>query len=144
MPYPREITDPMREDLVRIGVTELRTPAEVDERIQEGSGTLLLFVNSVCGCAAGMARPGLALSMQNAVKPDEIATVFAGVDTEATARARSYFSEYPPSSPQIALFKDGKFVQLIQRHQIEGTSAPEVAQKLISLYETHCTAPAQS
>ncbi|MCA9727959.1 MAG: BrxA/BrxB family bacilliredoxin [Candidatus Eisenbacteria bacterium] len=139
MPYPQELTDPMREELVRMGVTELRTPGSVDEEIEKGSGTLLLFVNSVCGCAAGMARPGLALSLQNSSKPDRVATVFAGVDTEATARARTYFSDYPPSSPQIALFKDGKFVQLIQRHQIEGTSAPEVAHKLISMYEAHCT-----
>lgn len=143
MPYPQELTDPMRQELVRIGVTELRTPAEVDAEIGRKSGTLLLFVNSVCGCAAGMARPGLALSLQNAIKPDQVATVFAGVDTEATARVRSYFSQYPASSPQIALFKDGEFVSLIQRHQIEGTSAPEVARKLIGLYETHCTSPAQ-
>lgn len=144
MPYPQELTEPMRQELVRIGVTELRTPSDVDEQIGRKSGTLLLFVNSVCGCAAGMARPGLALSLQNSVKPDEVATVFAGVDTEATARVRSYFSQYPASSPQIALFKDGEFVHLIQRHQIEGTSAPDVAQKLISLYETHCASPAKS
>lgn len=142
MAYPREMTEPMRAELIRLGVTELKTPQEVDQTLQNSQGTVLVFVNSVCGCAAGMARPGLALSMQHDTLPDKIATVFAGVDTEATQRARGYFPEWPPSSPQVALFKDGKMVQLIQRHQIEGTSAPEVASKLIAMYDTHCKATA--
>lgn len=139
MSYPVELTDPMRAELVRIGVTELRTPDEVDAVLQEASGTTLVFVNSVCGCAAGMARPGLALSLTHDALPDRVATVFAGVDREATARVRSYFADYPPSSPQVALFKDGKMVRLIQRHQIEGTSAPEVAAKIIAAFDEYCT-----
>ena len=138
MGYPTELTDPMRLELVRMGVTELRTPDDVDRELQDQTGTTLVFVNSVCGCAAGMARPGLALSLTNDVRPDKVVTVFAGVDKEATAQVRSYFSEYPPSSPQVALFKDGRMVRLVQRHQIEGTSAPEVASKLVTAYEEHC------
>jgi putative YphP/YqiW family bacilliredoxin len=139
MTYPTELTDPMRTELVRIGVTELRTPEEVDSELQGQSGTTLVFVNSVCGCAAGMARPGLALSLTHDSTPDRVVTVFAGVDKDATVRAREYFSEYPPSSPQVALFKDGRMVHLIQRHHIEGTSAPEVASKLIAAYDEHCS-----
>ena len=107
MAYPRELTDPMRAELIRLGVTELKTPQEVDQTLQNSQGTVLVFVNSVCGCAAGMARPGLALSMQHDTLPDKIATVFAGVDTEATQHVRGYFPEWPASSPQVALFKDG-------------------------------------
>ncbi len=125
MAYPAELTNPMREELVHLGVQELRTPEDVDAVLQN-HGTTLVFVNSVCGCAAGMARPGLALALQHDTLPDRVATVFAGVDTEATAQARSHFSEHPASSPQIALFKDGELVYLIQRHEIEGTSAEAV------------------
>ena len=139
MPYPKELTDPMREDLVRMGVKELRTPEDVDQAMAAGDGTTLVFVNSVCGCAAGMARPGLALSLTNETLPDRVVSVFAGVDTDATARAREFFEEYPPSSPQVALFKDGKLVHMIQRHQIEGSSAQAVAQQLISAYDTNCS-----
>ncbi len=139
MSYPPHLTDPMREDLARIGVTELRTADDVDQTLKDSKGAVLVFVNSVCGCAAGMARPGLALSLTNGVVPDQVTTVFAGVDKEATEQARSYFGEYPPSSPQIALFKDGEVVNVIQRHQIEGTSAQDVAGLLISAYDTHCT-----
>ena len=138
MAYPTELTDPMRTELVRIGVTELRTPEEVDSELQGHTGTTLVFVNSVCGCAAGMARPGLALSLTHDSVPDKVVSVFAGVDKEATTRVREYFPEYPPSSPQVALFKDGKLVHLMQRHQIEGTSAPQVASKLITAYEEYC------
>lgn len=139
MPYPPEMVEPMRRELTDIGVKELRTPEEVDAVLQPGQGTVLLFVNSVCGCAAGSARPGLAqaLSQASAV-PDRVTTVFAGVDTEATARARSYFGEYPPSSPQVALFRDGKLAHLVQRHQIEGRSADLVAAALQSALEEHC------
>ena len=138
MAYPTELTDPMRAELVRIGVTELRTPEDVIAELDGQAGTTLVFVNSVCGCAAGMARPGLALSLTHDTTPDRVVTVFAGVDKDATTRVRQYFPEYPPSSPQVALFKDGKVVHLIQRHQIEGTSAPEVASKLIAAYDAHC------
>lgn len=136
--YPAEFTEPMRGELVRIGVEELRTPDDVDQIMKEKEGTTLVFVNSVCGCAAGMARPGLALAMMHEVVPDRVATVFAGVDTEATARARSYFGEYQPTSPQIALFKDGKLVDVIQRHQIEGTNAQAVAAKLVTAFDSYC------
>jgi putative YphP/YqiW family bacilliredoxin len=136
--YPTELTDPMREELVHLGVEELRTPEDVDRVLSEKTGTTLVFVNSVCGCAAGMARPGLTLALQNEVLPGKATTVFAGVDTEATARVRSYFSEYPPSSPQVALFKDGKLVHLIQRHQIEGTTPEEVASKLVAAFKEYC------
>jgi putative YphP/YqiW family bacilliredoxin len=129
----------MREELVRMGVQELRTPEDVDKVLQGEAGTTLVFVNSVCGCAAGMARPGLALAMQSGVLPDKIATVFAGVDSAATEQARSYFSEYPPSSPQVALFKDGKLADLLQRHQIEGTSPEAVAEKLTQIFSQHCS-----
>lgn len=130
----------MREELIRMGLQDLRTPEQVDQLLAEPQGTTLVFVNSVCGCAAGMARPGLALSLMHEVLPDRVATVFAGVDTEATARARSYFAEYPASSPQVAFFKDGNLVEVIQRHQIEGTSAAAVASKLTALFDEHCSA----
>lgn len=140
MPYPRELTDPMREELVRMGVQELRTPQDVENVLEGSEGTTLVFVNSVCGCAAGMARPGLALSLTHSTVPDRVVSVFAGVDGEATARARGYFGEYPPSSPQVALFKDGKLVHMMQRHQIEGSSAQAVAQQLIGAYDANCSA----
>ncbi len=136
--YPAAFTEPMRMEIQEMGVEQLRTPEEVDQLLKPGAGTVLVFVNSVCGCAAGMARPGLALSLESAVKPDHVASVFAGVDLEATERARSYFADYPPSSPQAALFKDGKLVELIQRHQIEGTSPQAVRDKLVHAYEAHC------
>ncbi|MBK8229560.1 MAG: BrxA/BrxB family bacilliredoxin [Candidatus Eisenbacteria bacterium] len=136
--YPAEFTEPMRGEIQAMGVRELRTPEEVDAVLKPGTGTVLVFVNSVCGCAAGMARPGLALSMESPVKPDHVVTVFAGVDMEATAQARSYFEDYPPSSPQAALFKDGKVVELIQRHHIEGTSATAVRDKLVAAHEKYC------
>src|SRR5512140_271922 len=125
MPYPPEMVQPMRQELTSAGVRELRTPREVDEVLQPGRGSVLVFVNSVCGCAAGAARPGLLRALANPVLPDAITTVFAGVDVEATARARSYFAEFPPTSPQVALFRDGKLVELIQREQIQG-QPPEV------------------
>ena len=139
MPYPPELVEPMRRELTSIGVQELRTPREVDELLEPGQGSVLLFVNSVCGCAAGTARPGLALALRHEHVPDTVATVFAGVDTEATARARSYFADYPPSSPQVALFRDGKLVRLIPRHQIEGRSAHEVAGALCQLFDKYCS-----
>jgi putative YphP/YqiW family bacilliredoxin len=121
--YPEFMIAPMREELTRFGVRELRSAAEVDQAITETAGTTMVVVNSVCGCAAGKARPGVALALQNAVKPDQVATVFAGADVEATDRARSYFTGYPPSSPSIALLKDGKLLYMMERHQIENQEA---------------------
>ena len=127
MPYSPLLVQPMREELTSIGVEELRTAADVDRFMQAGEGTAMLVVNSVCGCAAGMARPGVRLALEEGPRPDRAATVFAGQDLEATARARGYFNEIPPSSPSIALFKDGELVWFLPRHRIEGRSAHEVA-----------------
>jgi putative YphP/YqiW family bacilliredoxin len=135
--YPPELTEPMRQELVEIGVRDLRTPEAVDGLLNNEKGSVLLFVNSVCGCAAGTARPGLALALRHSVKPEVVATVFAGVDTEATRQARNHFSEYPPSSPQIALFRDGKLVEMFQRHQIEGRDAFAVADALTAAFDQH-------
>jgi putative YphP/YqiW family bacilliredoxin len=127
----------MREDLTRVGVQELRTSEDVDTALQDQTGTSVVFVNSVCGCAAGKARPGFALSLQNETKPDKVFTVFAGQDKEATAKARAYFADMPSSSPSIAFFKDGKFIGMIHRHQIESRSAEMIAGELKSIYDTH-------
>lgn len=137
MPYPVELVDPMRQELTSAGIKELRTPDEVDAVLGPGKGSVLVFVNSVCGCAAGAARPGLLEALQATPLPDVIATVFAGVDTEATARARTYFKNYAPSSPQVALFRNGELVHLMQRHQIEGRTPQEVAQALRRAFEQH-------
>ena len=137
--YDERLVTPMRQDLVSAGFTELRTPDEVDATLKDSSGTVLLMVNSVCGCAAGRARPGVKLALRSASsKPDKLATVFAGQDPEPTARARSYFAGNPPTSPQVALFKDGKLVYLMQRHMIEGREASEIADDLARAFETHC------
>ena len=138
MPYPEIMIAPMREDLTRLGAEELKTPEEVDETIRNSKGTLMVVVNSICGCAAGKARPGVALALQNEVKPDKIATVFAGADIEATERARSYFTGYGPSSPSIALMKDGELVYMLERYQIEGRNANEIAGELTQAFEKHC------
>ena len=110
MGYPTETTEPLRRELIDLGVRDLRTPEEVDALLRDEKGSVLLFVNSVCGCAAAAARPGLALALRHELKPEVVATVFAGVDAEATRQARSHFAEYPPTSPQIALFREGKLV----------------------------------
>jgi len=128
----------MREDLTRLGVEELTTAAAVDETIQNSQGTLMVVVNSICGCAAGKARPGVALALQSETKPDKIATVFAGADIEATERARSYFTGYRPSSPSIALLKDGKLVYMLERFQIEGRDAQQIAGELTKAFEQYC------
>jgi putative YphP/YqiW family bacilliredoxin len=128
----------MREDLTRLGVEELRTPDAVDETIRNSKGTLMVVVNSICGCAAGKARPGVALALQHEVKPDKVATVFAGADIEATERARSYFSGYGPSSPSIALLKDGELVYMLERYQIEGRDAHQIAGELTQAFEKYC------
>lgn len=138
MPYDPRLVQPMREELTRIGVQELRTASEVDTFMGNKTGTSMIVVNSVCGCAAGMARPGVRLALQGAVKPDRIATVFAGQDVEATARAREYFSQFPPSSPSIALFKDGEVVEFVPRHAIEGRDALHVANWLSEAFNKHC------
>jgi putative YphP/YqiW family bacilliredoxin len=139
MPYPEIMIRPMREDLTRLGVEELRTADAVDETIRNSKGTLMVVVNSICGCAAGKARPGVALALQNNVKPDKVATVFAGADIEATERARSYFTGYGPSSPSIALLKDGELVYMLERYQIEGRDANQIAGELTQAFEKHCS-----
>ena len=138
MPYPEIMIRPMREDLTRLGVEELRTPEAVDSTIQDSKGTLMVVVNSICGCAAGKARPGVALALQNTKKPDQVATVFAGADIEATERARSYFTGYGPSSPSIALLKDGQLVYMLERFQIEGRDAHQIAGELAQAFEKYC------
>ncbi|HET6851194.1 MAG TPA: BrxA/BrxB family bacilliredoxin [Pyrinomonadaceae bacterium] len=139
MPYPEIMIRPMREDLTRLGAEELRTPEQVDETIRNSKGTLMVVVNSICGCAAGKARPGVALALQNEVKPDKVATVFAGADIDATERARSYFTGYGPSSPSIALLKDGELVYMLERYQIEGRNAHEIAGELTQAFEKYCS-----
>jgi putative YphP/YqiW family bacilliredoxin len=136
--YPNVLVIPMREDLTKLGVRELRTPKEVDEVITNREGTTLLIINSVCGCAAGNARPAVKLALQHHILPDNLTTVFAGQDQEATAQARSYISDYPPSSPSIALFKNGKLANMIQRSQIEGRTPDQIATDLIQAFDTYC------
>ena len=138
MSYPDFFVAPMRQELTRLGVRELRTSADVDASIRETPGTLMIVVNSVCGCAAGKARPGVALALQHTVKPDVVATVFAGADAEATEQARGYFTGYPPSSPAIALLRDGKLIYMMERHQIENQEAQEIAAQLTAAFDTHC------
>jgi bacilliredoxin len=137
--YDERLVAPMREELTSLGFRELRTPAEVDGAIPGNAGTMLLMVNSVCGCAAGRARPGVRLALQQAtIRPQQLATVFAGQDREATARAREYFEGQSPTSPQVALFKDGRLVYLMQRHQIEGREAPAIAADLTAAFAKYC------
>jgi putative YphP/YqiW family bacilliredoxin len=138
MPYPEYICTPMREELTTAGFEELKTPEQVDQTIPSTQGTMLLMVNSVCGCAAGTARPGVRLSLQGDKKPEKLVTVFAGQDMEATAQARKYTIPYPPSSPAIALFKDGKLVHFIERHHIEGRSAQMIAENLKAAFDEYC------
>lgn len=138
MPYPESLVAPMRAEMTRMGARELRTVAEVDAVLGEAVGTTLVFVNSVCGCAAGGARPALQLALGHATRPDRTVTVFAGQDLEATARARSYFGEYQPSSPSMALLRDGEVVHFVHRHQIEGRSPQTVAADLTQAFDAHC------
>ena len=138
MPYPEYLVAPMREELTSLGVKELRTSDAVDQAVQGTPGTLMIVVNSVCGCAAGKARPGIALALTNAVTPDVSATVFAGADTAATNRARDYFTGYPPSSPCVALLKGGKLVYMMERHQIESRGAQAIAADLVAAFDKHC------
>ena len=138
MPYPEEVIRPMREELTRLGVQELRTPEAVDETLKNSTGTIMVVVNSICGCAAGKARPGIALALQHDIRPDRVATVFAGADIEATERARSYFTGYLPSSPSIGLLKDGELVYMMERHQIEGKGPTEIAEELKRAFGQWC------
>ncbi len=140
MPYDPRLVAPMRDEMVRMGAEELKTVAEVDEALGDQKGTMLVFVNSVCGCAAGNARPALAQALKHAVLPQRVVTVFAGQDLDATARARQYFSEYQPSSPSMALMRDGEVVHFIHRHQIEGQAPQAVASNLTAAFEKFCGA----
>ncbi|GFN29906.1 BrxA/BrxB family bacilliredoxin [Paenibacillus xylaniclasticus] len=136
--YMLDMVQPMRDDLTRLGIQELRTPEQVEESIPNAKGTALVVVNSVCGCAAGQCRPGVALALSHDVIPDHLYTVFAGQDKEATAKAREYFAPYPPSSPSIAVMKDGELVHFIERHQIENRSAEEIAADLTAAFDRFC------
>jgi len=137
--YPEQLVAPMRLDLTEVGFTELKTAAEVDEYLKNQKGTALLVINSVCGCAAGAARPGIKWALQNSAKrPDALATVFAGVDKEAVAKAREYTLPYPPSSPSIALFKDGELVHFVERHHIEGRNAKMIGEHLLEVFAEYC------
>jgi putative YphP/YqiW family bacilliredoxin len=137
VPYSPLLVKPMREELTSLGVQELLTAEDVETWMSKTEGTAFLVVNSVCGCAAGMARPGVRLALESEVKPDRVATVFAGQDLEATAKARSYFEDIPPSSPSMALFKDGELVYFLPRHRIESRTAEAVAEDLKNAFEEH-------
>lgn len=142
MPYSPMLVKPMREELTSIGVEELTDASQVDRWMEQKDGTSMLVVNSVCGCAAGMARPGIRLALEHAARPDRVASVFAGQDLEATARARSFFPEIPPSSPSIAFFKEGELVWFLPRHRIEGRTAEDVARDLAAAFDEHCAVAA--
>jgi putative YphP/YqiW family bacilliredoxin len=135
--YPAEIVIPMKQDLTKVGFEDLTTPAMVDEAVNS-KGTTLVVINSVCGCAAGNARPAVKAAVSYDKKPTRITTVFAGFDSEAVAQARKYMLPYPPSSPSIALFKDGRLVHMIERHNIEGKSAQMIAENLVAAFDEHC------
>ena len=137
MPYNPALVAPMREEMTRMGARELTTAADVDTTLGDQRGSMLVFVNSVCGCAAGNARPALRLALQHAIKPQQVVTVFAGQDLDATARARQYFAEYQPSSPSMALLRDGEIVHFVHRHQIEGRSPQSIAADLTSAFDRH-------
>jgi putative YphP/YqiW family bacilliredoxin len=137
MPYPEQFIAPMRAELTSVGAQELRTPADVDAAVKT-PGTVMMVVNSICGCAAGKARPGIAIALQNGRTPDLIGTVFAGADIDATARAREYLLPYPPSSPSVALLQDGKVVYMLERRDIENRDAGSIAQLLRSAFDQFC------
>ncbi len=138
--YDERMVTPMRQELTRLGVKELRTADEVDATLKDAKGTTLVVVNSVCGCAARNARPAIAEAIKHSAKPDVLTTVFAGQDIEATQRARSYFTGYPPSSPQIGLMKNGKLVFILERHQIEGRTSTQIAKDLTGAFDRFCVA----
>ena len=141
MAYPESFVAPMRAELTQLGVEELRTAEEVDAAVKNTPGTLMIVVNSICGCAAGKARPGVALALKRPVRPDRLATVFAGADLEATDRARSYFTGYAPSSPSIGLLRDGRLVWMLERRQIENQGAQQIAAALTAAFERFCADP---
>jgi putative YphP/YqiW family bacilliredoxin len=136
--YPDLMVLPMREELTRLGIEELRTPGEVDDVLKASSGTVMVIVNSVCGCAAGRMRPAVRMALEHGVRPEQIVSVFAGQDRDATEQARRYFAEYPPSSPSIALLRDGELVFMLQRSDIEGREADEIAADLTSAFDRFC------
>src|SRR5690348_8911232 len=138
--YDERFVTPMRRELTQLGVEEMRTPQEVDAKLKDAKGTTLVVVNSICGCAARNARPAVAKALQHSAKPDSLTTVFAGQDIDATQRARSYFTGYPPSSPQIGLLKDGKLVFMLERWQIEGRPPEEIAHDLVNAFNKYCAA----
>jgi bacilliredoxin len=143
MPYPEFFVAPMRQELLDLGVRELRTPADVDAAVKNTTGSLMIVVNSVCGCAAGKARPGLALALRSGARPDVVASVFAGFDVQATDRARQYFKGYPPSSPSMALLRNGELVFMLERSAIENRDAVSIAQTLKTAFEQHCASVPQ-
>jgi putative YphP/YqiW family bacilliredoxin len=136
--YDERFVTPMRQELTQLGVEEMRTPEEVDAKLKDAPGTTLVVVNSICGCAARNARPAVAKAIQHENRPDKLTTVFAGQDVPATQRARSYFTGYAPSSPQIALMKDGQVVFMLERHQIEGRAADDIARELTRAFDRYC------
>ena len=136
--YMKDMVQPMRDDLTRVGIEELTTPEAVEEKLPTAKGTTLLVINSVCGCAAGQCRPGVAKALQHEVTPDNLFTVFAGQDKEATAKAREYLLPYPPSSPSIALLKDGELVHFVERHSIENHGADDIAAELTAAFDRFC------
>ena len=138
MPYPEMMIAPMREDLLQVGFSEMKPPQEVDDVLSSDKGTTLVAVNSVCGCAAGMMRPAVYMSLQGEKRPEVLTTVFAGQDLEATERTREYIVGFPPSSPSVALFKDGDLVYFMERHLIEGRNTEDIASDLRTAYEEHC------
>ena len=141
MPYPEMLIAPMRGEMTAMGATELKTAAAVDDAVKNTRGTLMIVVNSVCGCAAGKARPGLAMALKHNPRPDAVATVFAGADLEATDRARAYFAGYPPSSPSIGILRDGRLVYMLERRDIESRSAEMIATELIRAFDAVCPSP---
>jgi putative YphP/YqiW family bacilliredoxin len=138
MPYPEYLIAPMRGEMTDMGARELRTAEAVDDVVKNSDGVVMLVVNSVCGCAAGKARPGIAKALQNKNRPDVVATVFAGADIEATDRARQYFSGYAPSSPSLGLLRDGKLIYMMERSQIEVRNAETIAEDLVRAFDQHC------
>ena len=142
--YPEIMVIPMREELTRLGVQELRTPEEVDQTLKNQPGTAMVIVNSICGCAAGRMRPAVRMALQNGARPDRMYSVFAGQEKEATERARGYFTGYPPSSPSIGILRDGQLVYMLERRNIESREAPAIAADLKAAFDKFCAVPAQS
>ena len=139
MPYPENLIKAMREDLTRFGVEETRTPEDLDNIVRNTKGAVMIVVNSVCGCAAGLARPAIGLALQHSVRPDKVVTVFAGADIAATERARDYFKGYFPSSPSVGILQNGQIVYMLERHQIEGRDAAAIAKDLTGAFDRFCT-----